>query len=104
MAKEQGRVVFLLQLLDALDVLKKLIRGLVDGAAGGQLVAVALGGVNGVAGGDDVPMVLGVQDEADDTGGVGLLDKQRQVVRQLGRLVDGFELDRTSSVSFPATR
>ena len=70
-AKEQGRVIFLLQRLDALNIVKELIRGLVDGAAGGQLLAVALGGVDGVAGGDDVPVVLGVQDEADDTGGGG---------------------------------
>ena len=63
-AEEQGGVIFLLQGLDTFQVVEELVCGGVDGAAGGQLVPVAVGGVHRVAGGEDGPVVLGLQDHA----------------------------------------
>ena len=61
-AEDEGGVVGLLHLLDALEVGVKLLRSLVDGAAGGQLLLIALPGVDGIAGGDEGAVVLRFQD------------------------------------------
>ena len=86
-------MVGLLHLLDPLQVVKKLIGCLVDGPAGGQLFFIALCGINGVTGGEDGAVVVGFQHHTDDARGVGSLNEEFQVLRQLGRLPNGLKLN-----------